>query len=229
MHVLLFDIDGTLIRSGGAGKAAMEHALRSEFGVRDIVDGVPYSGRTDPSISYDLLAIHGLEPSQDNITRLKTAYLGHLPNALKSFDGIVLPGVRALLDRLQLTDNIALGILTGNVREGAQRKLRHFDLWRYFAFGAFADGIHERDDIARSALPEIKRHLSQDIHPDRVWVIGDTPLDVKCARAIGARAVAVATGWHSIEELNQARADHVLKDLEEVDVLLSAWGVSIKD
>ncbi len=229
MHVLLFDIDGTLIRSGGAGKAAMEHALRSEFGVRDIVDGVPYSGRTDPSISYDLLEIHGLEPSPDNITRLKSAYLGHLPGALKSFDGIVLPGVRSLLDRLRLADHIALGLLTGNVREGAQRKLSHFDLWRYFAFGAFADGIHERDDIARSALPEIKRRLGQDIHPDRVWVIGDTPLDVKCARAIGARAVAVATGWHSIDELKQTAADHVLKDLNESAVLLSAWGLTTRD
>jgi phosphoglycolate phosphatase len=225
MHVLLFDIDGTLIRSGGAGKAAMERALRTEFGVGEFLDRVAYSGRTDPSISHDLLALHGLEPSAANIKRLKTAYLGHLPSALRSFDGIVLPGVRALLDRLHATEHIALGLLTGNVREGAHRKLTHFDLWQYFPFGAFADDIHERDDIARSALPEIKRHLGREIHPESIWVIGDTPLDVKCARAIGARAVAVATGWHSIGELTRAGADHVLADLNEPSELLGAWNL----
>jgi phosphoglycolate phosphatase len=225
MHVILFDIDGTLIRSGGAGKAAMERALRTEFGVGEIVDRVPYSGRTDPSISHDLLAIHGLAPTPANINRLKAAYLSHLPGALRTFNGIVLPGVRALLDQLHATEHIAVGLLTGNVREGAHRKLSHFDLWQYFPFGAFADDIHERDDIARSAMPEIKRHLGREIDPDRIWVIGDTPLDVKCARAIGARAVAVATGWHSIDELNRARADHVLKDLEDPGALLSAWGL----
>ncbi len=81
MKVILFDIDGTLIRSGGAGKFAMEEALHSEFGVPEIIDRVPYSGRTDPSISFDLLKLHGIEPSLENILRLKRAYLGHLPSA----------------------------------------------------------------------------------------------------------------------------------------------------
>jgi phosphoglycolate phosphatase len=226
MHVLLFDIDGTLIRSGGAGKAAMEHALRTEFGLVEIIDGVPYSGRTDPSIAHDLLTIHGLAPSPENMVRLKAAYLSHLPAALHQFNGIVLPGVRELLDRVKTLDHIAVGLLTGNGREGARRKLSHFDLWHYFAFGAFADDIPERDDVARSALLEINRHLGRDVHPNRVWVIGDTPLDVRCARAIGARAVAVATGWHSIDELTRTAADHVLEDLAAPHALLGAWGVS---
>jgi phosphoglycolate phosphatase-like HAD superfamily hydrolase len=223
MHVLLFDIDGTLIRSGGAGKAAMEEALRLEFGVAEIIDGVPYSGRTDPAISRDLLTIHGLDPSPANIIRLKTAYLQALPAALKKFNGIVLPGIRALLDRLRGADHIALGLLTGNVRDGARHKLSHFELWHYFPFGAFADGIHERDDIARGALTEIARHLGRTVDARRIWVIGDTPLDVKCARAIGARAVAVATGWHPIEELRESGADFVLADLQEPQGLLDEW------
>jgi len=223
MHVLLFDIDGTLIRSGGAGKAAMEEALRTEFGVREIIDGVPYSGRTDPAIAHDLLALHGLEPSPAHLAQLNSAYLRHLPAMLRQFNGVVLPGVHALLDRLSATNEVTVGLLTGNVREGARCKLTHFELWRHFPFGAFADGIHERDDIARGALSKIARHLGRDVHPQRIWVIGDTPLDVKCARAIGARAVAVATGWNSVEELQASGADFVLADLADADVLLREW------
>ena len=137
----------------------------------------------------------------------------------------MLPGVRALLERLRDADGIALGLLTGNIREGARQKLSHFNLWHYFSFGAFADGIHERDDIARSALKEIFRHLGCDVHPNHIWVIGDTPLDVKCDSSDRARAVAVATGWHPIEELRESRADHVLNDLQEPGELLNAWGL----
>jgi phosphoglycolate phosphatase len=224
MRVLLFDIDGTLIRSGGAGKAAMEEGLRSEFGVKELHDNVPYSGRTDPSIGRDLLNIHGLDSCEANILRLRDAYLRHLPNCLRRFQGIVLPGVRELLERLKSVDGIALGLLTGNIREGARHKLSHYGLWDYFAFGGFADGIHDRDDVARGALIEATRHIQREIHPSRIWVIGDTPLDVKCARAIGAKAVAVATGWHPVEELEKSGADWVLRDLSEPISLLSEWG-----
>src|SRR5262245_57814238 len=117
MHVLLFDIDGTLIRSGGAGKSAMEAALRSEFGLTDLHDGVPYSGRTDPSIARDLLNVHGLDSCDANIDRLRDAYLRHLPDSLQRHNGIVLPGVRELLDRLRGIRHIAIGLLTGNIRE----------------------------------------------------------------------------------------------------------------
>lgn len=223
MQVLLFDIDGTLIRSGGAGKAAMEEALRSEFGLTQLHDKVPYSGRTDPSIGRDLLNIHGLDSCEANILRLRDAYLRHLPDSLHKYQGIVLPGIRELLDRLHKSENIALGLLTGNIREGARHKLSHYGLWDYFPFGAFADGIHDRDDIARSALVEVARHIRREIHPSSIWVIGDTPLDVKCARAIGAKAVAVATGWHPVEELEASGADWVLRDLSEPHRLLAQW------
>jgi phosphoglycolate phosphatase len=225
MHVLLFDIDGTLIRSGGAGKAAMEDALRSEFGPLDVRDGVPYSGRTDPAISRDLLETHGIDPSETHLLQLKEAYLRHLPDCLGRHQGIVLPGIRSLLERLRLADNIALGLLTGNIREGARCKLSHFDLWHYFPFGGFADGVPERDDVARFALKETARHLGRDVNPSNIWVIGDTPLDVKCARAIGAKAVAVSTGWHSIEELTESKPDWVLSDFQEPHRLTREWGL----
>ena len=225
MQILLFDIDGTLIRSGGAGKAAMEDALRDEFGTREILDRVSYSGRTDPAIARELLEVHGLEPSDANVKRLKAAYLRLLPNALQQHGGIVLPGIRDLLRRLRTQDRVVLGLLTGNLRAGAECKLGHFDLWNYFAFGGFADGIPDRDDVARHAKREVERFLGRDVDSRDVWVIGDTPLDVKCARAIGAKAVAVATGWHTLDELKAAKADWLLRDFEDSIELQREWGV----
>jgi len=225
MTILLFDIDGTLIRSGGAGKAAMEGALREEFGVAEIIDGVPFSGRTDLAIIHDLLALHGVEPTPAQCQRMLAAYLKLLPESLQANQGVELPGVRKLLEHLQNVPHVSVGLLTGNIRDGARCKLGHFDLWHFFAFGGFADGLSNRDDVARFALAEAGRHTGRSIEPVNVWVIGDTPLDVKCARAIGAKAVAVATGWHAIDELHNSGADHVLADLSDPAVLRAAWGL----
>ena len=116
-----------------------------------------------------------------------------------------------------------LGLLTGNVRSGARHKLSHHGLWDYFACGGFGDEHYERDDVARSALAEVRAHLGRDLDPRDVWVIGDTPLDVRCARAVGARAVAVATGWHPAEELAVHEPDHLFTDLSDAEELLRVW------
>ena len=118
----------------------------------------------------------------------------------------------------------AVGLLTGNIRRGAEIKLRHFGLWQHFPFGGFADGLCERDDVARGAVAAAEAYVGQPIDPDQIWVIGDTPLDVKCARAIGARAVVVATGWHEHEELVAAKPDHLLPDFSHARELLTEWG-----
>jgi phosphoglycolate phosphatase-like HAD superfamily hydrolase len=112
--------------------------------------------------------------------------------------------------------------LTGNVRAGAQAKLGHFQLFDHFAFGGFGDLHFDRDDVAREALSAVQSHLDGEVNPERIWVIGDTPLDVRCARAIGARAVAVVTGWHSQEELSASRPDLLLPDLADPTLLLEA-------
>ncbi len=220
MLTLLFDIDGTLIRTGGAGKHAMEAALRTAFGVTEIRDEVPFSGRTDPAIGRDLLAVHGLDPTPENYDKLREAYLSHLGPSLLANGGEVLPGVVDLLKRLH--GKRRMGLLTGNVRAGAMHKLSHFGLWDYFAFGGFGDIHHDRDDVARSALSALKDH-SSDYRPADVWVIGDTPLDVKCARAIGAKVVAVATGWHSLDELHASEPDLTLADLSDFQKLPASW------
>jgi phosphoglycolate phosphatase-like HAD superfamily hydrolase len=223
MLILLFDIDGTLVRTGGAGKAAMETALRTAFGVSTIQDRVSYSGRTDQAISRDLLRTHGLDPSAENVRRLHDAYLSHLPAALKAYRGHVCPGVTDLLARLTSRTDVLLGLLTGNTRRGAQHKLTHFGLWDYFRVGGFGDEHHDRDDVARIAIKEVEIHLGTTVDPRAVWVIGDTPLDAQCARAVGANAVVVATGWHPLEELHACGADLVLEHLADIDRLPPVW------
>lgn len=223
MPVILFDIDGTLIRSGGAGKHAMERALRSAFGLTEVKDEVPYSGRTDCAIARDLLRVHGLEPTPANQQALHDAYLAKLPESLKDRGGNVLPGVNAVLQELKGRPNVVLGLLTGNIRTGARTKLGHFGLWDYFACGGFGDEHFDRDDVARMALSEVRSHTGRDIDPTDIWVIGDTPLDVKCARAIGAKAIAVATGWHPVEELTACSPDHCFTDLSDHRRVLEVW------
>jgi phosphoglycolate phosphatase len=223
MPILLFDIDGTLVRTGGAGKAAMESGLRAEFGIAEIRDVVPYSGRTDRAIARDLLRVHGIDPTPANQVRLQNAYLSRLPESLRTHGGKVCPGIPELLAHLRPRPGVVLGLLTGNIRTGAQHKLGHFGLWDYFACGGFGDDHFERDDVARTAVAEVRAHLGRDFDAGDVWVIGDTPLDVQCARAVGAKVVAVATGWHPAEELAGHDPDYLFADLSDHDELLRVW------
>ncbi len=223
MIACLFDIDGTLLASGGAGKAALESAFTEIFGVALHIH-VPYSGRTDRAIARDLLSQHGVEPTMENWQKLLAAYLVRLPDSLNRHQGRVLPGILALLQALQKRSDVALGLLTGNVRAGARVKLGHYGLFEHFAFGGFGDHHFERDDVAREALAAIHSHIGPHVLPERVWVIGDTPLDVKCARAIGAKVAAVATGIHTFDELVEARPDVAVRDFADPSPLLEILG-----
>jgi phosphoglycolate phosphatase-like HAD superfamily hydrolase len=223
MPILLFDIDGTLVRTGGAGKAAMESGLRNAFGLTELRDEVPYSGRTDRAIGRDMLTVHGIEPTVANQVILQEAYLSQLPECLAKYGGVVCPGIEELLRDLHPRDNVVLGLLTGNIRTGAKHKLGHFGLWDYFVCGGFGDEHYDRDDVARMAIAEVKSHVGGDVDLNEVWVIGDTPLDVRCARAVGAKVVAVATGWHPLEELASHKPDFLLADLSSPKELLRLW------
>jgi phosphoglycolate phosphatase len=223
MYVCLFDIDGTLISSGGAGKAALEAALAEEFGVTHLIEKLQLSGRTDRAIIRDLFNMHVIEETPENLRRLTAAYLRRLPASLERNAGCVLPGVAELLVQLRGRKDVLVGLLTGNVRDGARVKLGHFGLHDHFTVGGFGDHHFDRDDVAREALSEVKRVLNGVADPDRIWVVGDTPLDVRCARAIGARAVAVCTGWHSREELADHAPDVLLTNLSDPTALLKQW------
>jgi phosphoglycolate phosphatase len=217
--ICLFDIDGTLLSSGGAGKAALESAFSAEFRV-PLAHYVPYVGRTDRAIIRDLLRLHGFDDSPHHTRRLLDCYLSRLPDSLHANDGRVLPGIHRLLDRLRTSAGFHLGLLTGNVRAGARAKLSHYGLFEHFAFGGFGDDHFDRDDVAREALATARQHVGDGVPAERIWVIGDTPLDVRCARAIGARAVAVTTGWHNRQELLACGPDLLLDDLSDAAILL---------
>jgi phosphoglycolate phosphatase-like HAD superfamily hydrolase len=223
MHVCLFDIDGTLISSGGAGQRALEMALASEFGIDRPIERLLLSGRTDRAIVRDLFALHALEPSPANWQQLRNGYLRHLPGCLADSSGRILPGVAALLAHLRGREEVAVGLLTGNLRDGARLKLAHFGLDHYFAFGSFGDLHLDRDDVAREALALVQQRFNGSVVPGRIWVIGDTPMDVQCARCIGARVAAVTTGWHARDELAAAEPDLLMTDLSDPEPLLSLW------
>ena len=219
MQAVLFDIDGTLISTGGAGTAALRQAMTAAFGVAEPTSSIPVTGRTDRAIIRDLLAFHGIDNSDENWDRLRTAYLSHLPAVLKEFRGRVLPGIVSLLECLRERDDLLVGLLTGNTQEGARLKLSHFGLREHFTFGGYGDRHFCRNDVAREAFSHVAAKLLDKVDPRRIWVVGDTPLDVQCARAIGANCLAVATGTHCLDELAEHQPDLLLADLSGTDVL----------
>lgn len=225
MLVLLFDIDGTLIHTRGAGRRALEEAMREAFPIPGPVADVPLHGRTDRAIGHDLFSLHAIESTEANWARLKRAYLNQLPRQLQTGPGEVLPGIRPLLQELEPREDVLLGLLTGNTAEGARIKLNHFDLDRHFAVGGYGDLHRDRNDVARVALQEVERTVGGPVDLQRVWVIGDTPADVACGRAIGARVLAVATGQHSLAELRQTAPDLALENLADAAPWRALWPV----
>jgi phosphoglycolate phosphatase len=216
--LVLFDIDGTLVLTGGAGVRAMNRACHEILGHADALDGIPVAGRTDWIILHDTLGRIGHELDEDLFARLRDAYLRHLrEEILQPGRGVkdVMPGVRDLLDALGRRDDVFLGLLTGNFEEGARIKLEHFDLWRHFRCGAFGDDAADRNALVPFALARARERGLAVIPPRHVIVVGDTPHDVACARAVDATAVGVATGSFSAGELEACGAAAVFGDLSD--------------
>jgi phosphoglycolate phosphatase-like HAD superfamily hydrolase len=216
MRAVLFDVDGTLIKAQGAGRAALARGVARVLGVPlDVVRAharaVDFRGRTDELLIEALVRRAGGDPGPGLDARVVAAYLDELVVALAEVEVEVLPGVRELLAAFELRDDLAVGLLTGNVREGARRKLEAVGLaWLAARDGGFAEDGRERDALARAAMARL---AAQGVGAGRVVVIGDTPHDVAAARAIGARAVAVASGWTPRAELAPARPDLLLDSL----------------
>jgi phosphoglycolate phosphatase len=213
--LILWDIDGTILQSGGAGMAALQRALKDVFGVEGSIASIDFAGRTDPWIVRQIFALHGIEDSRDNHARYIDGYIGLLPEILTQKKASVLPGVRDLLSEASTHPGVVQGLLTGNLRRGAQTKLGYHGLWDYFPIGAFADDSEVRNDLGPHALRRAKGHWGQDFHPERVWIVGDTPHDIACARAFGARVLAVATGGSDSGALRGHSPDAVLEDLSD--------------
>ena len=221
-RLVLFDIDGTLIKTGRAGLRGMNAAFQRLHGRSDALDGISFAGRTDRAIVTDIFRALGLDARTDVMDELREAYLEHLAEEIRKPvpDCEVLPGVEASLAALESRTEVGLGLLTGNYRQGAAIKLGHFGLWERFGFGAFGDAHADRRQLVPIAIAEAERALGVRVPPSRVVVIGDTPLDVECAHAHGAIAVAVATGPFSTEELEASRPNLVLETLEDLPALI---------
>lgn len=218
IRLVLFDIDGTLIASGGAGQQAFAAVARHTFGQPDGVAGLAFAGRTDRAIVREFLTRHRLPATQANIDRFLDDYVFWLDHLLGRLSGRVLPGVRETLDGLRrLPEAPVVGLLTGNIRLGAELKLRHYGLWSEFELGAFADDDEDRNRLAAIARERGGEHLGRPLDGSEILVIGDTPLDIACARAIGARCLAVATGDFAPDALQEHGADWVTSTLGAAD------------
>ena len=206
----------------------MSLAFEEVFAVPNAFVGIPMAGRTDSWILADAAAVHGISPDAPDLDRFRDAYLRHLVVELDkpatARKGLM-PGVRELLDALAPRPDVYLALLTGNYEAGARIKLEYFDLWRYFACGAFGDAAPHRNVLVPKALAQVAASGGPVFAASEALVIGDTPLDVGCAAHVGARSLAVATGSHSVEDLRAAGADAVLKDLSDTDEVLGIIGL----
>ena len=198
----------------------MARAFEDLFAIADGFKDIPMAGRTDTSILSNAATAHGILPA--DLAPFRDVYLSHLerelhpPNPRK----LVMPGVRPLLDALASRADVYLALLTGNYQKAARLKLEHFDLWRYFECGAFADDGEDRNSLVPKAMERIRACGGPAVAPGDVIVIGDTPHDVACARVAGARGVGVATGPFSVAQLHDSGADTVFEDLSDTSAFL---------
>ena len=232
--LLLFDIDGTLVLTGGAGIRAMNRACEELVGHRQALANVPVAGRTDRIILTDVLRQAGQSPDDGLLDWLRDRYVEYLreeiehPGRTQNFESLgarggvkaIMPGIRELLDALARRDDVFLGLLTGNFHAGARIKLEHFDLWRYFRCGAFGDDSADRNDLVPFAVRRAKECGVPELSPEHILVVGDTPHDIACARAVGAVPVAVATGGFTADQLREHGADVVFQDLSRSEEFL---------
>ena len=223
-RLLLFDIDGTLIHSGGAGVQALKSAFQERFGITDDLHGIEIAGMTDSGIVVSILNKHKIPATNENISGFLDSYVHFLSLELPRRKGKLLPGVLKLLEKLKARPHVVLGLLTGNVSRGARLKLEHYGVWHFFEFGAFADDHRDRNQLGRFARARAKEKHGREFAASEIDVIGDTPRDIACGKALGARTVAVATGTWSRDELAKYHPNFLIDDLSDVETIVDTLG-----
>ncbi|MFL6541475.1 MAG: HAD family hydrolase [Chthoniobacterales bacterium] len=221
-RLLLWDIDGTLITSGGGGDKSLRRAVQERFGVEDDLRDIEIAGRTDRHIARSILRKYSVEPTEENVREFLDVYLRRLDEMLPQLNGHVLPGVKEILDRVKPNPDRVLALLTGNLERGATLKLQRYGLWDYFEFGAFADDHHDRNELGAFARKRATEKHGHEFDVARIDVIGDTGHDIACGKIFGARTIAVATGSWSREQLAEHKPDFLFDDLSDVDEVLRA-------
>ncbi|MEI6712395.1 MAG: HAD family hydrolase [Verrucomicrobiota bacterium] len=223
--LILFDIDGTILTSGGAGETALKLGFADTFGIEDDLKKVEIAGRTDSGIARQMLTTHGIPVTDVNLERFFNGYLSFLAPQLPKKQGRLLPGIVPLIEALHAKPHVALGLLTGNLERGARLKLEYYGVGQYFEFGAFADDHHDRNQLGNFARERARTIHRVDFPPENIYVLGDTPHDISCARAIGAKAVAIATGAFTSAQLAEHNPDALFEDLSDLNAALMALGV----
>jgi phosphoglycolate phosphatase len=217
---ILFDIDGTLVDSGGAGSQALGLALEEMTGIKDGFRGINFAGKTDLLIMREVLTKLEIESTDMWMNDFLSRYLSHLQIAVHNGKGHVKPGISDLLVRLQEEEDCFLGLLTGNFEHGARVKLERFSLNPFFPVGAFGSDFEDRNLLLPVAVRRLADAIGVVLNYQECVVVGDTPRDVECAHAWGAACVAVATGPYSIEQLRETAADAVLHDLTDTENII---------
>jgi phosphoglycolate phosphatase-like HAD superfamily hydrolase len=215
MKLLLFDIDGTLVNTHGAGLRAINRAFETRYGHPAVLDGISLAGRTDGRIMMDIFAKAGIDFYSDELDLIKMLYFENLAEELQNGQKCLLPGIAELVPSLHKNESIYLALLTGNWQHSARLKLETFGLNEYFPFGAFADDAVDRPDLVPVAVHRFERQYGFKPRPQDIYVIGDTPSDILCAKPHGVVSVAVATGSYSVKELQGYEPDFVLENLQQ--------------
>ena len=223
-RLLLFDIDGTLIHSGGAGVEALKSAFKERFRIADDLHDIEIAGMTDSGIAVSILNKHKIPATNENVSALLDSYVHSLSLELPRRKGKLLPGVLQLLQKLKSRPHLVLALLTGNVSRGARLKLEHYGVWHFFEFGAFADDHRDRNELGRFARARAKEKHGREFASSEIDVIGDTPRDIACGRALGARTIAVATGKWSRDELAKYQPYFLIDDLSDVETIVDTLG-----
>jgi phosphoglycolate phosphatase len=211
----LFDIDGTLIGGDGSGRRAFERACLDCMGIDGALEHLRLDGMTDPLILDSVFdKHHQRRPTDAEMRAIFTCYVGHLEREVQEGKYHVKPAVHDVLDRLE-RDGATVGLATGNLEDGARIKLQRGDLWRRFGFGGYGSDAALRAELVKVAIARGATLARRTFAPEEVIVIGDTPKDIAAAHACGARAVAVATGWYTLEQLTEAGADAAYPTMAE--------------
>ncbi len=218
--LILFDIDGTLISSGGAGTRALNKSFNEIFSIPNGFKGVRMAGKTDIEIMKEGMRRHRIDPEEVLVKRMVEGYIYHLGKEINNNGRHLKPGIKEIISKLKNVDGFYLGLLTGNLEEGARIKLGPFGINPYFSFGAFGSDDEDRNSLLPIAIKKFFDIYKISLKPEETVVIGDTPRDVACSKPFGAFSVVVATGPYSFEELQNSGADLVLKDLRDQKGLL---------
>jgi phosphoglycolate phosphatase len=224
MELVLFDLDGTILLSGGAGARAVNRACEKIHGIANVMDEIMPDGKTDIAILREIFKIVEKDFLPDQIDCLFREYLLFLKDEVaNSLEYRVMPGIPELIKALSEREDIIIGIATGNIEEAALIKLERSDLGDYFKFGGFGSDFESREELIRIAIERGKLFLNREREFERVFVIGDTPLDIIHAREAGAKTVAVATGSYSVSDLEKYNPDYLFENFSNFESVLKIF------